>query len=110
MIRGLDRPQRELAELIASVSERAWSAGWLAGVEFELWAAMRSEPGGAWPLSLMPGERERLMRASEECGGWIVFDAEREETFIPVAEWVARYASWSDSAEVQVTRSPAERL
>ena len=95
MIRDLGPSQRTLAELISAISERAWCSGWQAGMEFELWAAMRSEAGGARPLSLGADERETPDAGERGLRRWIVFDNEREETFVPFAEWTARYSVWA---------------
>jgi len=32
-----------------------------------------------------------LNQLSKDCGGWIVFDQDREETFVSLADWQALY-------------------
>ena len=36
MINDLTAPQRELHDFMSSMSEQAWSAGWMYGLEYDL--------------------------------------------------------------------------
>ena len=42
MINDLTPTQRDLAELTSDISENAWRAGWMQGLEYELWTAVKS--------------------------------------------------------------------
>lgn len=88
MLRDLPMAQRELAEYMSALSERAYAAGWMDRLEFMLWEAMhRQEPVlGSMPLT--QEEVRRLRALSERCGGWIYFDEMTEETFVPVSRWL----------------------
>jgi hypothetical protein len=44
-------------------------------------------------LTLSDAHCERLRELSKACGGWIVFDDETEETWVPLAEWETRVES-----------------
>ncbi len=94
MLDDLTPAQRELATLISEISEQMWRACWMMGVEHELWAAVTSGAGkGVRPIPTQ-SQLDQLGRLSKDIGGWIVFDEEREETFVPLKEWVARHAKW----------------
>ena len=91
MINDLAAPQRELDALMSCMSEQAWSAGWMDGLEYDLWKAVKSPPCKVGRLQLTSTRCDRLMQLSDQCGGWIAFDDEREEIFVPLAQWLTRY-------------------
>ncbi len=94
MINDLTPTQRDLAELMSDISENAWRAGWMQGLEYELWTAVKSPAGGGTRRLDTQAQLERLSQLSKECGGWIVFDQECEETFVALAEWERLYGKW----------------
>jgi hypothetical protein len=95
MLEDLTPTQRELATLMSEISEQMWRAGWMMGVEHELWSAVMSGAGNGGRLIPTQAQLDELARLSKEIGGWIVFDNEREETFVAMTEWVVRHAKWS---------------
>ena len=97
MINDLTAPQRELHDLMSSMSEQARSAGWMDGLEYDLWKAVKSPPYKVGRLQLTSTQLDRLTELSDKCGGWIAFDDEREEIFVPLAQWVTRYENWASS-------------
>jgi len=73
MLADLSEPQRELAKYMASISEAAYAASWIEGLEFELWRAVQ---GGAFlygRLQLTSVHMKRLkeltQRPPAEAGG-----------------------------------------
>ena len=94
MINDLTPTQRDLAELMSDISENAWRAGWMQGLEYELWTAVKSPAGSDTRRLATQAQLERLSQLSKGCGGWIVFDQEREEIFVALAEWEALYDKW----------------
>lgn len=36
----------------------------------------------------------RLIELSRACGGWIFFDDEREESWLPTSPWEQRFNAW----------------
>ncbi|WP_124543191.1 hypothetical protein [Piscinibacter terrae] len=92
MARGdLTREQQELADFLSQLSERSYRAGWMQGIESEVWVAMHAPDLGRVPLmKLTPEEVHRLHAMSAKCGGWIIFDEVHEESFIPIEEWRSR--------------------
>jgi hypothetical protein len=69
------------------ISERICAAGWIDGLEFKLWhAAFDPQIAETFP-HLRDDEVRRLQELSDRCSGWIVFDEELEEAYVPIAEW-----------------------
>lgn len=93
MLNDLTFPQRELAEYMSALSERAYGASWMDGLEFALWEAVVNSPFKYGRLDLTPEHQQRLIELSESCGGWIIFEEKREETFVSIAEWKQRFSS-----------------
>ncbi|TXI83941.1 MAG: hypothetical protein E6Q40_10205 [Cupriavidus sp.] len=90
-LRDLTPTQRELAEFMSHLSERSYRAGWMSGIERELWTGMQKPGSSSAPIWLTSDETQRLKALSAQCGGWIVFDDILEETFVPLIDWEARF-------------------
>ncbi len=91
MLKDLTPAQRQLAEYMSELSEDAYCAGWMDGLEFALWRAVTEGPREYGFMHLSREQIERLGSLSEKCGGWIVFDDELWETWVPLSEWRRRY-------------------
>ena len=91
MLSDFDQRQQALHDYMSSLSEAAWSAGWMQGLEFELWRAIIEGPFRYGRLELSTTHIARLRGLSESCGGWILFDDEREEAFVPTDRWKCIY-------------------
>ena len=87
MLRDLSSQQRELAEFMSSISERLYRAGWIDGLEFQLWRTASEERDELGQPEITKEEVRQLQELSARCGGWIVFDDQSEETFVPLPEW-----------------------
>ena len=87
MLSDLDQHQRALAEFMSSLSEAAWNAKWMNGLEFELWRAIIDGPFRYGRLELTAVHVTRLHGLSELCGGWILFDDKLEEVFVSADRW-----------------------
>jgi hypothetical protein len=81
-----------LAQYMSELSENAYCAGWMDRLEFDLWMAIVSGPFRYGRLELTSAHIQRLSELSQGCGGWIAFEGEREETFVPMDEWLSRVA------------------
>lgn len=93
MLQELSPPQRALAEFMSEVSELAHNAGWMTGLEIDLWHAVCCGPFRYGRLELTHTHIEELQRRSAECGGWVYFDASNGETFVPMEQWLVDFAS-----------------
>jgi hypothetical protein len=87
MLSDLTPDQKALADAMSGVSEAAYSASWMTGLEFALWGLLASGETRYGRATLKKEEVENIRRLSEKCGGWIVFDDEREEVFVLLADW-----------------------
>jgi hypothetical protein len=83
----LSLPQSDLADYMSDLSESAYSARWMTGLEFALWDAVVNGPFKYGRLRLADEHIRRLKELSDGCKGWIRFDDINEETFVPFAEW-----------------------
>jgi hypothetical protein len=88
MLNDLSGPQRELAVYMSALSEEAYHAGWMEGLEFDLWRAVVHGPFEYCRLQLTQDHVQRLIQLSEACGGWILFHASTEETFVALSDWL----------------------
>lgn len=83
---------RELQRRMSSISEDCYCAGWLSGLEFQLWSAVMNDPveQGWWKVTQSDIDALRLL--ARQCGGWIVWDeSRRDEMWVPIDEWLRRY-------------------
>jgi hypothetical protein len=89
MLSDLSEPQQDLAKYMSAISEAAYAAAWMAGLEFELWRAVNHGPFLYGRLLLTHDHIARLRELSASCGGWIRFDEHREEQFVALDTWEA---------------------
>ena len=81
-----------LTDYMVELSEAAYSAGWMEGLEFALWRAVTEGPRRYGRLDITREHISKLRTLSDDCGGWIVFDDNTEETFICLDAWQRLYA------------------
>ncbi len=80
-----------LTDYMSELSEAAYSAGWMTGLEFALWRAVTEGPRRYGHLDITAEHISKLQTLSDACGGWIVFDDTTEETFIGLDAWQKLY-------------------
>jgi len=104
MIADLTPDQRRLAGFMSDLSEEAYCAGWMDGLEYALWDVLvcnRTEYGR---LSVTVEHRTKLKELADSCGGWIVFDDVTEQTWVSRVAWDARFAAWKNNQVEQERR------
>ncbi|WMW81309.1 hypothetical protein RF679_03260 [Undibacterium cyanobacteriorum] len=94
MLRDLSEQQRALADYMSELSEAAFHAGWMEALEFELWEAVVTGPRRFGQLDISQDHILHLSELHKACGGWIRFDEEYEEIFVPTGEWLKRVAEY----------------
>ena len=74
-------PAEALTELMSEISERCYCAGWLIGLEYELWAILIGESDREeYGIDEVNGtDLFELRRLSAECGGWIIWEPDPEK-------------------------------
>ena len=92
MIKDLNKNQQELAEYMIELSEEAYYAGWMEGLEYALWKAVVEGPYNYGRLNINKNHIENLQNLSTQCGGWIYFDHLKEESFIDLESWKTKYS------------------
>jgi hypothetical protein len=80
---------------MSDLSEEAYYAGWMDGLEYALWEAVTGVRREYGRLALTEAHRAHLRELSDNCGGWIVFDDDTEKTWVPLAEWKKRFSARS---------------
>ena len=85
-------PEAEtLKDFMSELSEEAYSAGWMSGLEYALWYAVLNGPLEYGRLSIDEVHIERLKELAGACAGWIVFEDRDSESWVPMPEWVATF-------------------
>jgi hypothetical protein len=102
MLKDLNEDQLELAELMSRISEAGYSAGWMMGLEYELWQILNDGKGSFGRHHVTQGELQQLQSLSEKCGCWIVFDDVTEETAVDLEKWKKMFSK--NAAKLYVER------
>lgn len=92
MIEELEGSVRELAELMSELSEEAYTAGWMDGLEYALWYAVENGPKKYGRITINEQHIIKLRNLSVSIGGWVYFDEEAEEKFINSESWAIKYS------------------
>ena len=95
MVKDLNEAQLALAELMGQISEAGYSAGWMEGLEFDLWAILNGEGKKYGHHIITPDEILQLQSLVDNCGCWIVFDDQYEEKAIELDAWKQIYSGRS---------------
>ena len=77
---------------MSELSEDAYFAGWMEGLEYNLWKALVEGPFEYGFLQINEQHIAKLTELSNACGGWIMYDDESAETFVSIEEWIKIYA------------------
>lgn len=67
------------------------------GLEYALWEAVLNLRKDYGRLVLTSEHVNRLQELSRACGGWIVFDDTKEQTWLPATAWDSRFTTWRNS-------------
>ena len=78
---------------MSALSEEAYSAEWMDGLEYTLWNAVLDGPFKYGRLQITDEQITRLNELAGACGGWIVYDDVAGEVFVPQEQWQRMYES-----------------
>lgn len=107
-MKPLDEDAAELLNIrMRTISEDHWCAGWLIGLEFNLWAMVQ---GGDRRFGLGVVEEAdvaKLRRLSHKCGGWFYWLKEDgAERFVPLAYWEPIYRAHVEATPTRFPEAP----
>ena len=85
-----------LRDYMSELSEKAYCAGWMSGLEFALWKAVREGPMCYGRIQIEDEHIMRLRQLSERCQGWIRSDDAHEEVGVSIEEWNRLYENEHD--------------
>jgi len=98
MFRDLTAEQAALAQYMSDLSEEAYCAGWMDGLEYALWQVVLGDRTDYGHLTFTPEHASTLRRLSASCRGWIVFDDDTEEIWVSQTNWESRFSDWLKSS------------
>ncbi|WP_092738813.1 hypothetical protein [Hymenobacter psychrophilus] len=87
MYNDFNKQQKELCDLMISLSEEAWCAGWMDGLEYALWHIVNHGPARYGRKLISEETIQQLKKLSQHAQSWITFDELTEETAVPISEW-----------------------
>lgn len=91
MLRDLNIEQTRLMAYMSGISEKCFSSGWMANLEYSLWNAVINGPKRYGRGMISQEDIEYLKYESAVCNSWVVFDDINEETAIDLALWRKKY-------------------
>lgn len=91
MLHDLTAKQRSLAALMSDLSGRCYSARWLQNLEFILWDVIKNGQRNFGHGVINQTDIDNLIELSKQCGCWIYFDDEKEETSIGLNDWKQKF-------------------
>jgi hypothetical protein len=93
LTKALDREAADvLRDEMSDISEECYCAGWLHGLESDLWLMLQGGRSRDYGQSTVSHEQlGRLRDLHEKCGGWWYWHEEHGHMFATTAEWMERY-------------------
>lgn len=87
---------RVLVGEMSEISERAFHAGWMDGLEYRLWEVVQGGPRKYGEIEISDAQVARLRFLADTLDGWIWFNEESGiEEFIDRDRWQRMYSTWS---------------
>lgn len=77
-----------LANFMSELSEEAYCAGWMDGLEYSLYHFVKNGAGAYGQTHISDEDIAKLKRLSELAGGWI--DG-TDEKIVPIEQWEEKY-------------------
>jgi hypothetical protein len=95
--------QQALSDLMSDMSERAWCAGWMDGLEYALWEAVIGRRKTYGLLTFTELEVQQLRSLADKCGGWIVWsDDAAERKWVAMEIWLGLFQTeYKPSPEIE---------
>ena len=93
MIEDLTTDQKILANFMSDISERCYSAGWIANLEYVLWDTLTSGPRRYGQDSITQNDITELKTYSDNAKSWIFFDDNIDQLGLSISEWTMKFKS-----------------
>lgn len=91
----MNKNWQTLAREMSEISEKAFCAGWMDGLEYRLWEVVKGGRRKYGQIVLSDDQIARLRNLSDSLGGWICFNDESEvEEFVESERWEMLYQAW----------------
>ena len=87
----MEAEAKGLMEYMSALSEEAFCAAWMAGLEYALWQAVLEGRLKYGRLQLTRKHTTKLRELSDRCAGWIVFEHVAGECYVPLEQWQSKY-------------------
>jgi hypothetical protein len=85
-------PAAILADQLERISERFWCAGWMDGLEYDIWRIANSGGGEYGFGEIEPDYAADLIALADKAGGWWAWDDEKGDIrFVEMDEWLEMY-------------------
>lgn len=88
----LTKEQYELADCMRQISERCYSASWMKYLEYVLWDAVCSGPRKYGQDFITSIDILELLKLSNNCNSWIIFDEMLEEIALSLIDWKEKFS------------------
>ncbi|HEX8426538.1 hypothetical protein [Hymenobacter sp.] len=86
MYKNLNKQQKALHDLMSQISEEAWAAGWMEGLEYALWHIVLNGPARYGWEFISESTIKQLKQLSQQTGEWIIYDDVTKETAITLSK------------------------
>jgi len=91
MRKDLSTEQRQLADFMSDISERCYSASWMANLEYVLWNSLITGPRKYGHDLITQEDINSLKQLSKMADCWIKFDGHLGETAINLTRWQKKF-------------------
>lgn len=94
MYAELSKNAKKLADYMSEISEEGYDARWMHGIEYALWYAVSEQQTIKYGNAQVSFDDILQLKAlSQACGGWLMYDNEKELVVLDVEEWKNIYQS-----------------
>jgi probable addiction module antidote protein len=89
--------QECLHEMMRSVSQEVYFAGWLQDLEYLLWQVIEGKLQRDNYFDIDEDRADKLRQLSRLCGGWIICSKHLGTQWVPIEQWTILYQEWLKS-------------
>jgi hypothetical protein len=82
-----------LTRHLGEISEEGYCAGWMNGLEFDIWRICTAGGGYFGGAKIEEQYAADLLNLASLAGSWPVWDKSKGRSYMPLAEWKATYAA-----------------